>query len=190
MEYFDGPLQVRTSIPVLLLAAFVGCVANIMVTTIFQLSTYTNFKIADKETLLNIDLIWQAMGGFMTGLVFAFLTFLPVIFLVLLAHMALRGLRKTSYAAYGLAGLLSSPVAIILTGGPSAITAFAIIPAMVAALAYRRFAGLEPAPVAEDIVTRNRRDLVGKNHIRRKAGRVVMAPGASEKAPLFSRKVS
>lgn len=180
--YFDGPLQVRTSPAAFLLAAVAACAANLAISMIFSLSTYSNFKIVDREAYLNYDLLLQALSGLMSGLLYGFLAFLPVVFLVALSHLVLRSLRQTGYAAYGIAGLLSSPVTIILTGGMAAyVGMFAIIPAMIVALAYRRFAGLEPAPVAEDIVARNRRDLVGSNHVRRKAGRVILPSGGTIK---------
>ncbi|WP_299860701.1 hypothetical protein [uncultured Hoeflea sp.] len=189
--YFDGPLRVRTSLSSFLLAAAAGCGANLVIATIFKLSTYSNFKIGDKETYLNHDLLLQMFSGVLSGLLYSFLAFLPVIFLVALAHMVLRFMRQTGYAAYGIAGLLSSPVTIILTGGMAAsVGMLAIIPAMIAALAYRRFAGLEPAPVAEDIIARNERDLVGKNHVRRKVGRVVMPSNAAIKSARSSRGIS
>ena len=189
--YFDGPLRVRTSVGAFLLAAAAGCAANLIVTMIFTLSTYSNFRIADKETMLNYDLLMQTVGGVFAGSVYAFLTYLPVVFLVAVAHMVLRSMRQTSYAAYGLAGLMSSPVTILLTGGMAgSIGMFAVIPATMAALAYRRFAGLEPAPVAEDIVARNRRDLVGTNHVRRKMGRVVIPADQAGSRARFSRQSS
>ena len=187
--YFDGPLQVRTSVFGLILATIVGCAANVGVSIVFRIGSVARFMEESKRILSGNQLLIGALDGVLSGLAYALLTFLPVVFLVLLAHMALRALRQNSYAAYGIAGLLSSPAAMILTGGVAAsVGFFAVVPAMVAALVYRKIAGLEPAPVAEDIKARNRRDLVGKNHIRRKVGRVIMASGETAKAPLFKRK--
>lgn len=187
--YFEGPLQVRTSVLALVLAAVVGCVANISVTIVFQIGFVARFMEESRKMVSGNQLLIGLLDGVLSGLAYALLTFLPVIFLVLLAHIALRALRQTSYAAYGVAGLLSSPAAMILTGGLAAsVGIFAVVPAMVAALVYRKIAGLEPAPVAEDIKARNRRDLVGKNHIRRKVGRVVMASNETTKAPLFTKR--
>lgn len=187
--YFDGPLQVRTSGLALILATIVGCAANVAVSIVFRIGSVARFMEESKRILSGNQLLIGALDGVLSGLAYALLTFLPVVFLVLLAHMALRALRQNSYAAYGIAGLLSSPAAMILTGGVAAsIGLFAVVPAMVAALVYRKIAGLEPAPVAEDIKARNRRDLVGKNHIRRKAGRVIMPSNETAKAPLFKRK--
>ncbi|PHR18984.1 MAG: hypothetical protein COA37_18690 [Hoeflea sp.] len=187
--YFEGPLQVRTSVLALIFATIVGCIANVAVNIVFRVGSVARFMEQSRRIISGDQLLIGVLEGTLSGLAYALLTFLPVMFLVLLAHMALRALRQHSYAAYGVAGLLSSPAAMILTGGAAAsIGFFAVIPAMVAALVYRKIAGLEPAPVAEDIKARNRRDLVGKNHIRRKVGRVVMSSSEATKAPLFAKK--
>jgi hypothetical protein len=46
-------------------------------------------------------------------------------------------------------------------------------PCAIAMLIYRNLAGLEPKPVAEDILVNDRRHLVGSDHARRRYGRVI-----------------
>jgi hypothetical protein len=48
-------------------------------------------------------------------------------------------------------------------------------PTAIAMSVYRNMAGVEPKPVKEDILVRDRRHLVGAQHPRRQYGRVVKA---------------
>ena len=172
-EYFKGPLVVRTSLPIMVVAALVAlgvCTLGLFGIVhasrlAFQLHNQLPF-LASAEGTSSIQL---------TLLVACFAIFtIPLSFLVFLIHLLLRALNQSSYLAYGAAGLLS-PILLALLAGPlAAIAALQSTLAVVIALCvYRSMAGLEPKPVKEDIVVRDRRNLVPEGHARRAYGRLI-----------------
>ena len=175
-EYFDGPLQVRTSVPLAFVAAF-------MATCLFGLGKYLftlglkGATIAPKGLGPLSDQM-SAVAGFEGAalLCTVVLGTLPVAVLILVAHAALRGMDKRSYAAYAVGGLIAPVVIGLLMFVVFVFMGLLLaVPTAIAMLVYRNMAGLEPKPVKEDVIVGDRRNLVGADHERRRYGRVVKA---------------
>ncbi|TPI54849.1 hypothetical protein FJ420_19910 [Mesorhizobium sp. B3-1-3] len=123
------------------------------------------------ENLIDVLLSDLVIKGAM-----ALFTGMPVLILIAIAHFGLRSIGKTGYLAYGIGGLVAAPLMALVTfGAAGPLVILATLPTIVGAVIYRKLAGLEPAPIAEDIIAKNRRDLVGADHARRKAGRVIVS---------------
>ncbi len=176
-EYFNGPLQVRTSLPVMFVASLSSTILYGVGKYIVGMS-YAASQAKDYSPEAILSAAYKAAGyeGFGLAL-FVFTATLPFVVVIYAGHMAARGLNKTSYAAYGIIGFLTPIVLGLLVFIVGALIGVQVaIPAAIALMVYRNMAGLEPKPVKEDIMVRDRRHLVGEDHARRKFGRVV--PGA------------
>ena len=173
-EYFAGPVRVRTSLLSFLGASILGGVLSVLVQGILGLGSYMQMLEGLGKSIRPGNLFEVLMGELLMKGLMSLLTLVPVIILIAVAHFALRSMGKSGYLAYGVAGLLAAPVMTLVTfGAAGPLVILATLPTIVGAVLYRKFAGLEPVPVAEDIIARNRRDLVGADHARRKAGRVI-----------------
>jgi hypothetical protein len=167
-EYYDGPLQVRTSAGAVLIAGLsAGIVWGIIEGLYFgsaggkglaQLFTQQGFL-----SFMAINLGAKAVLGLIA---------LPVF--IYIGHLVARSRGQTSYAGYALYGALV-PIGIgllMFVFGVVMMAAYAI-PTAIAMLFYRYLAGLEPKALPEDVEVRDRRTLVGANHARRRYGRVI-----------------
>jgi len=174
-EYFAGPLQVRTSLPLMFVAALLSAGAFGLVQALFGTGNEFLWRISGApHPNLNEAFgqsLWLQLK--VTSLL-SFMSALPFTFVVFLGHMAVRALNRTSYAAYMAVGLCA-PVLLGLFLGVMGLLVglMAILPLMMAMCAYRSMAGLEPKPVKEDIMVKDRRDLVGADHARRQYGRLI-----------------
>lgn len=175
-EYFAGPTQVRTSVPLALtaslLSAGVYALAQFAIGVADEMSSHLH-----GATTLSLDMLGYAMNAQLHVLLFAgVLAPIPFSIAVLIGHGALRALNRQSYLAYALAGLVA-PFLLVLIGGLGGLyfALIGVIPVVIAMYTYRNMAGLEPKPVREDIQVTDRRDLVGEDHPRRKYGRVIGA---------------
>jgi hypothetical protein len=172
-EYFDGPLVVRTSPPVMFVAALVSGGLYAMGLFALGLASGMAQRFNPSSQLLAAlsgGAEMKAMLMLGTGLVLA----VPATLLILLTHLVLRSQGRASYAAYGLGGL-AVPVVLGLIAGPIGVILGVqnALPMAIAMCVYRSMAGLEPKPVKEDIRVKDRRNLVGADHVRRRYGRVV-----------------
>jgi hypothetical protein len=175
LEYFAGPLRVRTSLPLMFVAALLSAGAFGLVQALFGTGNEFLWRISGAPHP-NLN---EAFGASLSyGLGMAALvtlgTALPFTFVVFVGHMAVRALNRTSYAAYVAVGL-SAPILVGLFLGVMGVLVglMAILPLMIAMGTYRSMAGLEPKPVKEDIMVKDRRDLVGADHARRQYGRLI-----------------
>ena len=175
-EYFAGPLRVRTSPVSLLGASLLGGILSTAIQGVLDLRSYVNDlermgKSIRPENLIDVlvsDLVIKGAMALFTGM--------PVLILIAIAHFGLRSIGKTGYLAFGLGGLAAAPLMALVTfGAAGPLVILATLPTIVGAVIYRKLAGLEPVPIAEDIIAKNRSDLVGADHARRKAGRVIMS---------------
>ncbi|WP_217570595.1 hypothetical protein [Mesorhizobium sp. GbtcB19] len=175
-EYFAGPLRVRTSLVSLLGASLLGGLLSTLIQGILDLAAYMRGlqgigKSIRPENLIDVlasDLVIKGAMALFTGM--------PVLILIAIAHFGLRSIGKTGYLAYGLGGLAAAPLMALVTfGAAGPLVILATLPTLVGAVIYRKLAGLEPVPVAEDVIAKNRRDLVAADHARRKAGRVIVS---------------
>lgn len=173
-EYFNGPLQVRTSLPVMFVASLGSTVLYGVGKYIVGMA-FAASKAKDASPEAIFEAAYKAAGyeGFGLAL-FVFTATLPFVVVIYAGHMAARALNKTSYAAYGAIGLLTPIVMGLFVFIVGAFIGVQVaIPAALAMMVYRNMAGLEPKPVKEDIMVKDRRNLVGANHARRTFGRVV-----------------
>jgi len=175
-EYFDGPLQVRTSVPLAFVAAFLA-------TCLFGVGKYV-FTLGLKGSLIApkglgpLSDQMSTVAGFEGAalLCTVVLGTLPIAVVILLAHAALRAMDKQSYAAYAVGGLVAPVVIGLLMFVVFVFMGLLLaVPTAIAMLVYRNMAGLEPKPVKEDVIVGDRRNLVGADHERRRYGRVIKA---------------
>ncbi|BCM19529.1 hypothetical protein [Mesorhizobium sp. J8] len=175
-EYFAGPLRVRTSLVSLLGATLLGGLLGTLIQGILDLTAYMRGLQGIGKSIRPQNLIDVLVSDLVIKGAVALFTGMPVLILIAIAHFGLRSIGKTGYLAYGLGGLAAAPLMTLVTfGAAGPLVILATLPTLVGAVIYRKLAGLEPVPIAEDIIARNRRDLVGADHARRKAGRVIVS---------------
>lgn len=172
--YFAGPVRVRTSIPLMVLAAVIGGILHGLVRGAIQVS-WEVLQLPNpsgQEALAHAATMSQYAGFEMVAMA---IIGAPVIALaILVGHYAARGLNQTEAWAYLGLGLVAPLVVSLLTLHLFWVIALmTMVPTAVAMVVYRSFAGLEPVPVKEDVQAGRSRDLVGANHPRRRFGRVV-----------------
>ncbi|MBN9034836.1 MAG: hypothetical protein J0H53_02085 [Rhizobiales bacterium] len=173
-EYFDGPLQVRTSFVTMLMAAFGAAFINVAIATAFPLLGALS-RAGTRDPAAIVDQI-VSISGFSAFMFLSFATtmVLPFAIMMYVAHQALRAMDKTSFLAYGVAGLVAPVAVSVLTLFMVPILGFyAALPSAIAMMLYRRLAGVEPKAVKEDVEVRDRRNLVGADHARRRYGRII-----------------
>lgn len=178
--YFDGPVRVRTVVPLMLLSAvFAAMLAGLTRGVMLVGWEVSNLSVPGWRAALN-------HAGGASGYAWVELAALIIIgapamtVMILAGHYVARGLKRTGGWAYFTIGLvmptvlslatmfLFLPIALIIT-----------VPTALGMTIYRRLAGLEPLPVREDILSGDPRHLVGVDHARRRYGRVIGARPAS-----------
>jgi hypothetical protein len=169
-EYFSGPLVVRTSLGANALASLLAAAAFVLSGT---LSAYRDpYGSPLTEFMLHNGAGRTVLQG-IVGMA------IPIALLLGMTHGFLRSRRKHSYADYALAGLIGPAVFSVLIA-TTGMSWFAFVylfqflaPSLVGMMVYRRLAGLEPAPLPDDIEVSDRRTLIGADHVRRRMARVV-----------------
>lgn len=174
-EYFEGPVQVRTSVPVAFIAALVSTSAFGVCKYVFGLGVRAQDLVTSgPEMAEKLSHLAGFEGGMLLGTIV--LGTLPVAVIILAAHTALRAMDRQSYAAYAVAGLVTPVVLGLLAFVVFVFLGLLLaIPSAIAMMVYRNMAGLEPKPVREDILVNDPRNLVGADHARRRYGRVIKA---------------
>lgn len=167
-EYFEGPLQVRTTVASMAIAgAAAGALSGLLTMASLVMAKGIGWG---AEALSSGDINGTAgmiFGGAFFG---AFLYPVPIYFGHRWAQA--RGLTTLAdYAKIGAAipiivGLLMFVVGVLAT-------IWYVIPTAMAMALYRSLAGLEPRDLPEDIQVSDRRALIGADHARRRYGRVV-----------------
>lgn len=169
--YYRGPLDVRTALLPLVAATLTG--AGLHAALLVAM----------------VDLLSWSGDDFLHGVRFApgdgmlagiLLLTLPYALFVRGAHAALKAGGRTGTLVYALAGLLT-PLAIgmllSLAGfgvvGPMLGFQF-VLPSALAMIVYRSLAGLEPRTLPADVEVADPRALVGADHPRRQAARVIL----------------
>lgn len=188
-EYYSGPVQVRTSFGTMLVSAIVGTMfysfgaAFMAFAAWLSPSKKTAENIADQfsdrlNPFFGVDGVESALQVFASygagSLIIAFTMAIPFAFVIYCCHMIARMRDATSYTQYAVIGFVAPPVlGLLLFFVFFFVGVQMAFPCAIAMLFYRKHAGLEPKHVAEDIEVRDRRNLVGANHVRRKYGRVI-----------------
>jgi hypothetical protein len=168
-EYFDGPLQVRTSAAAIV---FAGLGAGLLwsVLSIGLMS----FMMISSMGPVGITHVWtDAMTNFATsyGLASVITGVVLQPLPVLIGHLICRGRNWTSIGAYGGVGLALGFIVSLIGMNPLGIM-FAV-PSAIGLAFYRYLAGLEPKKLPEDIEVKDRRTLIGEDHARRRYRRVI-----------------
>lgn len=173
-EYFAGPLRVRTSFPLMILAAALA-MALAGATKALSSLVFEASLLADRSNAAVID--HTAQMSLFAGLEMGFIVLvgvLPVTLSILAGHYIARGFRTHARWAYFLIGLVAPAVLTLLSMGALLGVGLVIaLPAAIGLLLYRNFAGLEPVPVREDIRMTDERALIAADHPRRQFGRII-----------------
>ena len=172
--YFDGPVQVRTSIPVMILAAVVGSILVGLVRGAMTIGWEVSL-LDDPSARQALDHAFDASAYAGLSMVAMGIIGVPVMTVAILAgHYLARAFRRNDYGVYFGIGLLAPVILALATMFLFAGVALMIaLPNAVAMVVYRKLAGLEPVPVREDIIAERPRDLVGPEHLQRRMSRVV-----------------
>ena len=168
-QYYDGPLQLRTSGMAAFLAALVGS-ALYSLTVMFSLSDGM-LPAGALPPMARTNPALMALVG--TG-------FYSIFFFVFVrkAHAYLQSRGKDGVKPYALAGLvvpLGFALALTALMGPFGIMIVLpwVLPSVVAMISYHQLAGFEPLALPDDIEVSDPRTLVGADHIRRRVRRVI-----------------
>ena len=164
-EYFDGPLVVRTSPGAVVVAALAASSVMMIMTAGFVINT-GGFAGGLRPT--GPATLPQAILG-------AAITICPMVYI---AHSILRAKGLYSMRAYIVSGMILPGLLTLLLLFAMGPVAFVILvqlglPSVAGMTAYRKLAGLEPAPLHEAVEVKDRRTLVGKDHISRTTPAVV-----------------
>lgn len=173
-RYFHGPLRVRTSFMLMflaaLLSAFLGAVARALIGMGIEASyspDRTNAQVLDHAVEMSLGVGLEMFFLILVGV-------LPIFLCVIAGHFLARGLKRTAaWAYFGIGLLMPLALALFSFGLLLVLGAMILLPTAVAMVLYRQFAGLEPAPVQEDVLVSDERHLVGADHPRRQYGRVL-----------------
>ena len=173
-RYFDGPLRVRTSFILMflsaVLSAFVAMGARAVLDIGFEASHQPDRSISnviDHATA-------RSIGAGLEMFFLILMCTLPLFLCLMGGHFTARGFKRNGAGAYfGIGLLMPFALALISLGFANAFVPVLLLPCAIGMVLYRQFAGLEPAPVREDILATDERDLVGDNHPRRRFGRVL-----------------
>ncbi len=171
--FFDGPLQVVSSWSAAVTAALVGGIAHTFYTGFVMLAFSDGFG-GRNSRLAEQFMSGEILSSIVFGLVFSILIclfFLPPAVFGLNKLLTSRGWTKMS--TYLIAGAVAPlAVGLMMLGIGIFVTHWFILPLCVAMGIYRHLAGLEPASLPEDIEVRDRRTLVGEDHVRRRLHRI------------------
>lgn len=178
--YFDGPVRVRTAVPLMLLSAgFAAMLAGLMRGVMLVGWEVSNLSTPGWRAAL--DHAGGASGYAGMELAALIIIATPAMTVMILAgHYVARGLKWTggwAYFAIGLAMPIVLSLATMFLFLP--IDLIITVPTALGMAIYRRLAGLEPLPVREDILVADPRHMVGADHPRRRYGRVIGARPAS-----------
>ena len=170
-EYYDGPLQVRTSA----MAAVIASLAGGAVFVFIQLVGLSDGLLPREATppLFSQNPILFALYGICGCAVFFYV-------FVMRSHAFLQRRAKTELKSYALAGVFvpaGFAMAYIALMGPLGFIFVLpwVLPAVAAMIAYHRLAGFEPLDIPDDIEVRDPRAMLPADHIRRRVRRVVRA---------------
>ena len=171
---YDGPVLVRTSIAATVIAAAMPAIFVTVLTLSVIMPGFGSIMGASADrSVLAAELALPAQIFFIT----VFVMFVPAAIVVVATHMLARSFRFTSGGHYALIGAAVNCVAaLLLIAMVHAAFLFpvaAIVGAVMGAV-YRRFAGIEPLPLPEDVLAQDPRTLVPADHPSRRTHAVIM----------------
>ncbi|WP_369724103.1 hypothetical protein AB8Z38_08135 [Bradyrhizobium sp. LLZ17] len=170
---FDGPVQVRTSVAGIAIAALMPTVlATLLPYTLLPLLMH---GFADKSTAH----IFAAVIPAQTFMIMMVISVIPSSIFMLCVHHVARAMsrrRAWEYAAIG--GVAAFACALLLALAVPLLSALLVPAAFCGALMgalYRRFAGLEPLPLPELVVASDPNALVSADHPSRHQHGVILS---------------
>ncbi len=175
LEYYDGPLQVRSSASALFIASLAGggifsFVQSLLFVAVEILMgrgiNAAFFNTYFDDVASSHGLLGYAAYGLLLGLIL-----LPLPVYLCHKFCQSRGWTKSHYyLVTGLAAPVILGLCMFVVG--LVLTVRLIVPLGLAMVVYRHMAGLEPLSLPEDIEVKDRRTLIGANHPRRRYSRV------------------
>lgn len=170
---YDGPVQVRTSIAATALAAAIPALI-VSVPAVAALLTFLSGS-DDPEA----PSMWGARLALPAQMIFTtlFVTFVPSLIVVGATHALARALRRTGGIEYALIGAVTGAIGslllvTLLNGVVFIMMLGAAVGAIMGAI-YRRFAGIEPLALPEDVLAEDLSALVPEDHPSRKSHVVI-----------------
>lgn len=173
-DYYDGPMQVRTVIPLMLLSAVFATILAGLLRGVMLVGHEVSL-VSDEGAARMIEHALETTPAAGIELLFLLVAgVLPMTIVILGGHYIARGLKKTSPVAYFVIGLILPPVLAVVSMLLFTLIALMItLPTAVAMVIYNRLAGLEPVPVKDDVIVNDSRHLVSAEHPRRQFGRII-----------------
>jgi hypothetical protein len=166
---FDGPTRVRTSVAAVVIASVIPAVLTAVLSFMFAFMFVPPYLMPQGGAPIFLAALPAQV--FLTTLT---ATIVPSAILILSAHHIARAFRRSRGAEYAcLASLMSALCgAAIAPFTPVNSIMFLLVPAIICGAImgalYRRFAGLEPAPLPEPVLVTDEDALVGTDHSSRK----------------------
>jgi hypothetical protein len=170
---FDGPTRVRTSVAAIAIAALMPAVLTIILYVSF-FSMIPHFLTDGPGAVMAAAIPAQLF------LVALTITTVPSAIFVLGLHHIARALRRRRAFEYAAVGSLMAPICAYLLAPVVPLLSLSSLLILAAACGavmgalYRRFAGLEPAPLPEAVIATDPNALVGADHPARREHRVIL----------------
>ncbi len=170
---YDGPVQVRTSIAATAIAAAIPA----LIFSVPAVAALLTFLGGSDD--LEAPSMWGARLALPAQMVFTtlFVTFVPSLMVVGATHALARALRLTRGIEYALAGAVMGSVgSLLLVTLLNGVVFIMLLGAAVGAIMgaiYRRFAGIEPLALPEDVLAEDLSALVPEDHPSRKSHVVI-----------------
>lgn len=173
---YNGPVQVRTSIGASTMAAAVPAFVVSMLTIGVVMPFVAGQVAHEPHSAMNAG--FAAILAFPAQVMFAtlFMMFVPSLIVVGATHGIARSLRRTRGLDYAGIGAGVGLLAAMVLAAAVPVTLLGVAGALIGALMgliYRRFAGIEPLALPEDVLADDPAALVPEDHPTRKSHAVV-----------------
>jgi hypothetical protein len=174
--YFDGPVQVRTSMTATAIASMVPAAIAALVVIPFVTYFFTQWDTANSHNPAWANQITGMTVPAYFFMLTLFATAIPAAIVVAVTHMAARITRRTSGSDYAIIGAMAGIVAFtaLLYYIPAIFLGVGMVEGAVMGAIYRRFAGLEPLALPDAVLATDRATLVGEDDPARRTRAVIM----------------
>jgi hypothetical protein len=174
--YFDGPVQVRTSMTATAITSMVPAAMAALVVIPFVTYFFTQWDAGNFQNPAWANQITRMTVPAYFFMLILFATAIPAAIVVTVTHMAARVTRRTSGSDYAAIGAIAGVVAFaaLLYYIPVIFLPVGMVEGAIMGAIYRRFAGLEPLALPEAVLATDRATLVGENDRARRTRTVIM----------------
>lgn len=186
--YYNGPVQVRTTLGAMLMAAAITSLICVGLSVlIYQLSAQILWEMASSvDEAMALDMAQSLVTPnvvLLTCLLIMICSIISLFVPNLVSHKLCQYFKVTSSGGYAVIGFgvcfaMGFIIFPLLAAAPFAALSAAI---------YRKLAGLQPLALPEDLTVSDPRTLIGENHPRRQYHRVVDVTPASRAAPSLDK---